>query len=237
MGQMNSLGSVIGNVGLCAKGWGWNLFHIFTLVICLSHAGCLWKWRELPGVLTGPTLMSEPGPSVSLSSLEIHFYLWCFLCVCADICRSACLDCDCVSICLCKPLCRVCVFLCAPHLQRYQHNLISTGPDGLFWDMLKFLQGRALDNKYMWPLSHSKLADYQACPVISWSFHIHFSQAEILLNCEYCSPQWDKKEIFHETSAFLLLKTILHKWKGYILVPRFLPWQRNVMWWKIRCRG
>jgi len=81
---------------------------------------------------------------------------------CADKSRSPCLDCDSVSICLCKPLGRVCVILFVPHLWYYQHNLISTGPDRLFLNILKFLQDRALDNKCMWPLTHLKLADYQA---------------------------------------------------------------------------
>lgn len=78
--------------------------------------------------------------------------------------------------------------------------------------MLIFLQDRAVDNKCIWPLTHVKLADYHVHPVISWSSHIPlFCRTELLLASQYCSTQYHKYKISHETSAFLFLKTILNQ--------------------------
>lgn len=107
--------------------------------------------------------------TICLSSLSGDTFLSLLL-SCADRNRTPSLDCN--SLCLSKSLGRVCVFLFVPHLQHYQHNLISAGPGDLFWE---FLQDRVLDNKCMWPVTHLKLADYQAHPVISWSSHIDLS--------------------------------------------------------------
>lgn len=173
---------VKGSGCLHAEGWEWNL-HITYLSLSglpkphrmslkvegtarSSHRSRAHVWT---GTICLSPLSGDPFLSLMLS--------------CADISRSPYLDCDSVSICLCKPLGRVCVFLFVPHLRYYQHNLISTGSDGLFWDMLKFLQDRTLDNKCMWPLTHLKLVDYQAHPVISWSSYIHlFVRSRAIVN-------------------------------------------------------
>lgn len=77
MGWMKSLWKAVG--ACMPKGENETyVLHIYPLEISLSHAGCFWKWRELPEVLTDPILLPELWPSVSLLSLEILFYLCCF---------------------------------------------------------------------------------------------------------------------------------------------------------------
>lgn len=119
------------------------------------------------------------------------------------------------GLCLCKPLGRVCVFLFVPHLYYYYycwHNLISTGPDELFWICWSSCRiGPWIINVYGHLLTWSWLITRS----ILWSFgcpaYLYLTEAELLLASQYCSTQYHKYKISLETPAFLILKTILNQ--------------------------
>lgn len=112
---------------LHAKGWEWNLDITYLSL------------RVLPKPQNMCLKVEGPARSFHRSHLKQDhlalFSLWrpisifhAFLCSSKQIPMP--------GLCLCKPLDRVCVFLFVPYLYHhyyYWHNLISTGPDGLFW--------------------------------------------------------------------------------------------------------
>lgn len=112
---------------LHAKGWEWNvdITYLSLSVLPKPHSTC----PKVEG-----TARSSHKSRLKQDHLAV-FSLWRSISVFdAFLCSSK--QIPMTGLCLCKPLGRVCVFLFVPHLYHhyyYWHNLISTGPDGLFW--------------------------------------------------------------------------------------------------------